>query len=587
LDGRTDPNPCKSKFRSITANPSRSAGDDCFWKDTITMADQLLTPGWYLQPPTSPYSIPNGLPALWPPNEPLIQSSPRPASNGGILGRLAARARQASADLGRPPASGGILGTLTASPEDQTPNIPHWLQTAMPFELARGAPLALGGPRPQPMSLLRDLSELSNLSALPSAHFDSSSPYWPRTSLPFDATSDIFGVPRWPAEQPPNPAAQLWPPTAPDFSTPQMPSVLPPMFFAVPPNEGNPSLWQTPVDSNAEALASRAPDAVSARDLSAPGITPPTLDYGRQLEDMLTNNWRPDSSAASTSAAHHALSDSSPVVPSEHPAYRPWMNGTTDAESGSRVVSDITPDNDWRPGARYAQIPRPPRRGSGRDLQPEPGQASRLSEAQTRAEATIARVRQIDPSWRPRPSAYESIEGLIRAYESDAEQAQARLRELAAPLPPIIPRERPSATSERNDVAREVARWLAQNRGHVIENVDWFFEYEPSVQAYLDPPKTLQELHEAVPTSKPGYDIHHIVERMSAEQDGFPKSVINGPENLVRIPRFKHWEITSWYMTKNENYGGRSPRDYLRGKDWDERWRVGVEALIRQGVLKR
>jgi hypothetical protein len=54
------------------------------------MADQLLTPGWYLQPPTSPYSIPNGLPALWPPNEPLIQSSSRPASNGGILGRLAA-----------------------------------------------------------------------------------------------------------------------------------------------------------------------------------------------------------------------------------------------------------------------------------------------------------------------------------------------------------------------------------------------------------------------------------------------------------------------------------------------------------------
>jgi hypothetical protein len=566
------------------------AGDDCFWKDTIAMADQFLMPGWYPQPATWPYSMPNGLAALWPRNEPLIRNSPWSASNGGILGLLA----QGSAGLDRPPASGGILGTLTASPEDQTSNIPYWLQTAMPFEFALGAPLALGRPRPPPMSLLtRDSSALSNLSALPSAHFDSSSPYWLRTALPSEATSDIFGGPRWPAEQPPNPAAQLWPPAAPDFLTPQTPPALPPTFFAVPPNEGNPSLWQTPVDSNAEVLASPEPDAVSARDLSASGITPPTLDYGRQLENMLTNNSPPDRSAASASATHHALSDSSRVVPSEHPAYRQWMHGETDAESGSRVVSDITPDNDW--GARYAQIPPPPpppRRGSRlvrigeQNLQPEPGQAIRLSEVQGRAEATIARVREIDPSWRPRPSAYESIEGLIRAYESDAEQAQARLRELTAPLPPIIPRERPPATSERNDVAREVARWLAQNRGHVIEKVDWFFEYEPSVQAYLDPPKTLQELQQDVSTSKPGYDIRHIVERKSAEQDGFPPWIINAPENLARIPRFKHWEITRWYMMKNKAYEGLSPRDYLRGKAWSERMGVGLDALMRHGVLK-
>jgi hypothetical protein len=90
-----------------------------------------------------------------------------------------------------------------------------------------------------------------------------------------------------------------------------------------------------------------------------------------------------------------------------------------------------------------------------------------------------------------------------------------------------------------------------------------------------------------VSTPKPGYDIHHIVEKASAEQGRFPKFMINALENLVRIPRFKHWEITGWYMKSNEYYGGRSPRDYLRGKDWDERWRIGVEALIRHGVLKR
>jgi hypothetical protein len=45
-------------------------------------------------------------------------------------------------------------------------------------------------------------------------------------------------------------------------------------------------------------------------------------------------------------------------------------------------------------------------------------------------------------------------------------------------------------------------------------------------------------------------------------------------------------EITSWYMTKNKAYGGLSPREYLRGKDWAERTSVGVDALIDHGVLK-
>jgi hypothetical protein len=57
-------------------------------------------------------------------------------------------------------------------------------------------------------------------------------------------------------------------------------------------------------------------------------------------------------------------------------------------------------------------------------------------------------------------------------------------------------------------------------------------------------------------------------------------------ENLVRIPTLKHWQITGWYMFKNDAYGGVSPRTYLRGKDWAERTRVGRDALVRNGVLK-
>jgi hypothetical protein len=53
-----------------------------------------------------------------------------------------------------------------------------------------------------------------------------------------------------------------------------------------------------------------------------------------------------------------------------------------------------------------------------------------LTLAQARAEDAAARVRNIDPEWKPSPSFYQGPDGLIRRYESDAAQAQARINEL-------------------------------------------------------------------------------------------------------------------------------------------------------------
>ena len=108
---------------------------------------------------------------------------------------------------------------------------------------------------------------------------------------------------------------------------------------------------------------------------------------------------------------------------------------------------------------------------------------------------------------------------------------------------------------------------------HVVEGTAWLFEFEPSIEVYLNPPRSVDELRQTVSDPKKGYDIHHIVEKTSAEQDGFPTSMIHSPENLVRIPRYKHWEISSWYMTKSWALGDLSPRDYLRSRDWNQRIR--------------
>jgi len=39
-------------------------------------------------------------------------------------------------------------------------------------------------------------------------------------------------------------------------------------------------------------------------------------------------------------------------------------------------------------------------------------------------------------------------------------------------------------------------------------------------------------------------------------------------------------------MTGNKKYGGLSPRQYLKGKSWEEKLEVGKQALIDAGVLK-
>lgn len=80
------------------------------------------------------------------------------------------------------------------------------------------------------------------------------------------------------------------------------------------------------------------------------------------------------------------------------------------------------------------------------------------------AESAIARIRELDPNWQPTPSAYESVEGRIRAYNAEAREAQTRASELASkgigPGPfagesiPARGPERNFTTTERDELNR-------------------------------------------------------------------------------------------------------------------------------------
>jgi hypothetical protein len=164
--------------------------------------------------------------------------------------------------------------------------------------------------------------------------------------------------------------------------------------------------------------------------------------------------------------------------------------------------------------------------------------------------------------------------------------------------PPEVPDEEPVTKQAVYAFVWRAALWLAGTTleatlgGPVgdfvlaLEAAQWLYQYLPLIYSYLDEPKTLEDLQQDALNPQLGYNIHHIVEQTSAAQDGFSSDTINDPANLVRIPTLKHWLINGWYSTKNGDFGGLSPRDYLRGKSWDERVRVGKDALNLFGVLK-
>lgn len=163
--------------------------------------------------------------------------------------------------------------------------------------------------------------------------------------------------------------------------------------------------------------------------------------------------------------------------------------------------------------------------------------------------------------------------------------------------PPEIPKDRPPTEHQRIRVAKALARWMAKAAARrllgplglivdVVELVRWLNGYYPEIESYFDSPKTLDELRRLAFPKQPGYEIHHIVEEASALKDGIPISKISGKENLVRVPKYKHHEITGCFAKKNDRYQGLTPRDYLQGRSWEDRFDIGIERLIESGVLK-
>ncbi|MGO4403251.1 hypothetical protein AB4Z10_03180 [Bosea sp. RAF48] len=154
------------------------------------------------------------------------------------------------------------------------------------------------------------------------------------------------------------------------------------------------------------------------------------------------------------------------------------------------------------------------------------------------------------------------------------------------------PQDRQSKIRAAKALAKAIARQVLRRAGPIgavvtaIEVGHWLYTEWPSIRSYQDEPRSLMELQEQAGRRRPGYDDHHIVERGAGSREGFPGSTIDGVDNIVSIPRYKHHEITGWYNRPNPEFAMQSPREYLRGRDWSEHVRMGHRALRQSGVLK-
>lgn len=195
-----------------------------------------------------------------------------------------------------------------------------------------------------------------------------------------------------------------------------------------------------------------------------------------------------------------------------------------------------------------------------------------------------------DPPLVPRTASDRSVRQLQEPKPASVatEPAQGPTEE-----PPEIPQEKPKWSWQRTGFMRAIANWIARN-GRLsspilvgaIANVEWLHERRAEILAATDPPQIYEDLQAGVGKKRPGYDDHHVVERTWAKYFGFDRGRIDDPENLVSIPRLTHYQITGWYGAKNPDFGNLSPREYLADKDWEERRRIGLQALVKFRVLK-
>lgn len=168
---------------------------------------------------------------------------------------------------------------------------------------------------------------------------------------------------------------------------------------------------------------------------------------------------------------------------------------------------------------------------------------------------------------------------------------------------PELPKDRPPTRGELNTYARSQSKlYAAQVKSGAKTKAEAVAEFlqragVPDMLGDIfhrfltrfDPPLALDELIEQTQTDAlrkhAGYEMHHIVEQ-GPNAGVFSTEQLESPQNVVRIPYYRHRDISDYYSTKQDELGDQTPRDYLRGKSFKEQYEFGLGVLRKFEVIK-
>ena len=96
--------------------------------------------------------------------------------------------------------------------------------------------------------------------------------------------------------------------------------------------------------------------------------------------------------------------------------------------------------------------------------------------------------------------------------------------------------------------------------------------------------KSFRQLKKYLGDPGEGKQWHHIVEQCQAKtkRSGFDISEINKVSNVKATPKDVHKEISKYYSSKQRFTEGKTFRDWLNGKSYDEQYKRGMEVWERE-----
>ena len=98
-----------------------------------------------------------------------------------------------------------------------------------------------------------------------------------------------------------------------------------------------------------------------------------------------------------------------------------------------------------------------------------------------------------------------------------------------------------------------------------------------------DPYKSYTAFKKAHGPAGEGLEYHHIVEQSQIKKSGFASELINNGNNMIPLDKKTHRTISSYYSTKNP-ITGKTLREELMGKSFEEQTRIGLEILEIHGI---